>query len=130
MHNEFQICSEKGDRHDLVTNYWSYIMSRTIRRKRERHEYYWVLHDWESRLPRGHWVQLDPRSEAGRKAIALFHSDKSVTMGSSAPRWYRKVFDHRIRTGNDRMLRRWLADPEFDPVFRAWHKHDANWSWW
>jgi hypothetical protein len=105
-------------------------MARTFRRKRERHEYYWVLHDWESRLPFGHWVQLDPRSTAGRKAIARFHSDRETTLRSSAPRWYRKVFDHRIRTANDRMLRRWLADSAFDPVFRAWHKHDANWSWW
>ena len=105
-------------------------MAHTFRRKRERHEYYWVLHDWEFRVSRGHWVQLDPRSKAGRKALARFHSDKIVTMGGSAPRWYRKVSDHRICTGNDRMLRRWLADPEFDPVFRAWHHHDANWSWW
>jgi hypothetical protein len=105
-------------------------MSRTFRRKRERHEYYWVLHDWEAKLPYGHWVQLDPKSRKGRKAIAHFHSDKMVTMGGSAPRWYRRVSDHRIRTRNDRMLRRWLSDPEFDPVFRARHNHDANWSWW
>lgn len=105
-------------------------MARTFRRKQERHEYYWVLHDWESKLPYGQWVQLDLQSKAGRRAIARFHSDKTVTVGSSAPRCYRKVFDRRIRTANNRMLRRWLADPEFDPVFRAWHKHDANWSWW
>lgn len=105
-------------------------MARTFRRKRERHEYCWVLHDWDSRLPRGHWVQLAPRSKAGRKAIARFHSDKTVTMGGSAPRWYRKVSDRRIRTGNNRMLRRWLADPGFDPVLRSRHKHDANWIWW
>ena len=48
----------------------------------------------------------------------------------AAPRWFRKVFDHRIRTANERMFRRWLADPSFDPVFRAWHKHGANWAWW
>ena len=65
-------------------------MARTFRRKRERHEYYWVLHNWESRAPFGHWVPLDPQSKAGRKAIARFHSDKSVTMGGSAPRWYRR----------------------------------------
>lgn len=105
-------------------------MARTFRRKRERHEYRWVLRDQEFHLPYWHRVQLDPRSKAGRKAIARFHSDKTVTMGGSAPRWYRKVSDHRIRTANDRMLRRWLADPLFDPVFLDWHKHDANWSWW
>jgi hypothetical protein len=105
-------------------------MARTFRRKQERHEYYWVLHDRESRLPYGNWMPLDPRSRAGRKAIARFHSDKSVTMGGSAPRWYRKMSDHRIRTTNDRMLRRWLADPGFDPVFRIWHNHDADRNWW
>jgi hypothetical protein len=101
-------------------------MARTFRRKRDRHEYYWALRDWEA----GRWAQLDPRSKAGRKAIARFHSDKAVTRGGAAPRWYRKASDHRIRTGNNRMLRRWLADTGFDPVFRAWHKHEANWSWW
>ena len=105
-------------------------MARTFRRKRERHEYYWVLYDWDSPHSHGKWLQLDPRSKAGRKAVARFHSDITVTLSGSAPRWYRKVSDRRIRTSNDRMLRRWLADSEFDPVFRTWHKHDANWSWW
>ena len=105
-------------------------MARTFRRRRARHEYRWVLDDWHVGLPSWQSVQLDPRSKDGRRAIARFHSDRTITLRSSAPRWYRKVFDHRIRTGNDRMLRRWLADPEFDPVFRCWHKHNANWSWW
>lgn len=105
-------------------------MSRTFRRKRERHEYYWALRDWELHAPQGHGNPLEARSRAGRKGLARFHSDSTVTLASSAPRWYRKVSDHRIRTGNDRMLRRWLADPQFDPVFRAHHRHDANWRWW
>lgn len=105
-------------------------MARTFRRKAERYDYDWVLHDRESDLPHWYRVLLDPRSKDGRKAIARFHSDKSVTMSGSAPHWYRKVSDGRIRTANDRMLRRWLNDPQFDPVFRDWHKHDANWSWW
>ena len=105
-------------------------MARTFRRRRERHEYRWVLRDWRIDLLRRSWVKLDPHSNAGRKAIALFHSDKDVTMGGAAPRWYRRVSDHQIRTGNDRMLRRWLVDPGFDPVFQDWHKHQANWSWW
>ena len=105
-------------------------MARTFRRKQERHEYRWVLRDWRIDFPRGIWVDIDPRSKAGRKAIARFHSDKVATMNVAAPRWYRKVSDHAIRTANDRMLRRWLASPGFDPVFQDWHKHDANWSWW
>jgi len=51
-------------------------------------------------------------------------------MSGSAPRWFRKVSDHRIRTVNDRALRRWISDPGFDPVFQDWHKHEANWNWW
>jgi hypothetical protein len=105
-------------------------MARTFRRSRERHEYRWVLTTFEPRGRGLERVRIGPQSKAGRKAVALLHSDKTVTMGGSAPRWYRKVSDHRIRTANDRMFRRWLADPSFDPVFRAWHKHDANWSWW
>ena len=107
-------------------------MSRTFRRKQERHEYYWALHDWESKAPFGQWVPLDPHSKAGRKALARFHADngKAVTVGGSAPRRYRKASDHKLRTSNDRMMRRWLANPAFDPVFRAWHRHDANWNWW
>ena len=80
-------------------------MSRTFRRKRERHEYYWVLHDWDFNLSFRHRVMLDPHSKAGRKAIARFHSDKAAIVGRSAPRWYRKVSDHQIRTSNDRMFR-------------------------
>ena len=51
-------------------------------------------------------------------------------MRSAAPRWYRREFDHRLCTMNDRELRRWLADPGYDPVIQARHLHRANWSWW
>ena len=74
--------------------------------------------------------RLSCNARKGRKALARFHSDKMATMGGAALRRYRKVFDHRIRTFNDRMLRCCLADPEFDPVFQPWHKHAANRSWW
>ena len=33
-------------------------------------------------------------------------------------------------SSREEIVQRWLADPEFDPVFRAWHNHNANWSWW
>lgn len=105
-------------------------MSRTYRRRGERHEYRWVLTEYEwasyTLVP----VLLDARSEDGRKAIARFHSDAHSTIGSPAPRWYRRVFDHRLRTLNSRELRRWLVDPTYDPVFQGRHRHAANWSWW
>ncbi len=105
-------------------------MARTFRRKQHCYEYRWVLRDWDSTQSFGHWIRLDPHSKSGRKALAFFHSDKQKTISGAAPRWYRKVFDHRIRTANHRALRRYLADPDYDPVFQDWHKHSANWSWW
>jgi hypothetical protein len=70
MNSEF--ATEKGDRHDVVTNNWSYVMARTYRRKRERHEYYWVLHDWESRLPYGYWVQTRPPIQSRAQGYCAF----------------------------------------------------------
>ena len=105
-------------------------MSRTYRRRGERHEYRWVLRDsrWINRVlvP----VLIDARSKEGRRAIARFHSDAESTLRSAAPRWYRRIFDHRLRTLNFRQLRRWFDDPGYDPVFQARHRHSANWSWW
>lgn len=105
-------------------------MSRTYRRKNQQHEYVWALKDWDLFLSGGPSVRHDYHSFAGRKAIAKFHSDAQVTMNSSAPRWYRKVFDRRRRTRNNRMMRLWLKNLDFDPVFESSHKHDANSTWW
>ncbi|MDA8110423.1 MAG: hypothetical protein M0015_17645 [Betaproteobacteria bacterium] len=73
---------------------------------------------------------IDPRSKEGRRAIARFHSDACWTLKSTAPRSYRRIFDHRLRTLNTRELRRWLDDPDHDPVFEARHRPNANWAWW
>jgi hypothetical protein len=75
-------------------------------------------------------VRIDRRSPQGRRAITHFHSDAGFTMRSAAPRWYRRVFDHQLRTMNDRELRRWLGDPGYDPVQQVRHRPRANWSWW
>jgi hypothetical protein len=105
-------------------------MSRTFRRRRHRYEYRHVLRVWIPPAPFWSWDLLDRHSPEGRRAIARFHSDKEVTMGGAAPHWYRRTHDHRIRTVNDRELRRWLADDGYDPVFDVRHRHGANWSWW
>jgi len=105
-------------------------MSRTYRRRGQRQEYRWVLRDWK-------WsncvlvpVLIDARSKEGRRAIARFHSDVESTMRSGAPRWFRRIYDHRLRTLNCREFRHWLDDPGYDPVFHVRHRHGANWSWW
>ena len=105
-------------------------MSRTYRRRGQRHEYRWVLLD--SRWSQGVLiaVAIDPRSKEGRRVIARFHSDAELTLGSAAPVWYRRIFDHRLRTLNSREFRHWLDDPGYDPAFQARHRHCANWSWW
>ena len=105
-------------------------MSPTYRRRGERHDYDWVLRD--SRWVNGTLVtfRIDARSKAGRRAIARFHSEAYWTLRSTAPRWYRRIFDHRMRTLNTRQLRQRLDDPSYDPVFEARHRHSANWSWW
>lgn len=105
-------------------------MSRTYRRKNQQHDYEWVLIDWQSRIPGIRSPRHDPQSGLGRKAIAHYHSDSQMTMRSTAPRWYRKVYDHQLRSHNNRQMRRWLEDAEFDPVLEASHRHDANYSWW
>lgn len=105
-------------------------MSRTYRRRGQRHDYDQVLRDYD-------WVngvltrfRIDARSTEGRRALARFHSDAYSTLRSAAPHWYRRIFDHRQHSLNARQLRRWLDDPGYDPVFDVRHRHSANWSWW
>ncbi len=105
-------------------------MSRTYRRHGHRYEYRWVLRDRDADASLGARVLLDRHSREGRRAIARFHSDAEITMRSGAPYWYRRSFDHRLRTANDRQLPRWLTDPAYDPVFQIRHHHSANWAWW
>ena len=107
-------------------------MSRTYRRRGERHEYRWVLRDWffdpESRgfTP----YLIDRYSPEGRRAIARFHSDAEVTMRGGPPRWFCRIFKRRLRNAGTRELRRWLVDPRYDPVLQSRHRHSAKWAWW
>lgn len=105
-------------------------MSRTYRRRGQRHDYDWVLRDyrWINGALVTFWI--DGRSKGGRRAIARFHSDAYRMLRSAAPRWYRRIFDHRLRTLDARQLRRWLDNPGYDPVFQVRHRHSANWGWW
>ena len=58
-------------------------MSRTYRRRGQRHEYRWVLRDWKM-LPFAAPVLIDRHSPEGRRRIARFHSDAEITMRSTA----------------------------------------------
>jgi len=94
-------------------------MSRTYRRRGERHEYRWVLR-----------VVLDRNSPEGRRAIARFHSDAQATMEGGPPRWFRRIFQKRQRNANAREFLRWLADAGHDPVIDIRHRNSAKWAWW
>lgn len=106
-------------------------MSHTYRRRGQHFEYRWVLRDYKVTTPavraRG---LLDLRSKEGRRAVARFHSDAECTMRGGAPRWFRRIFKCRLRNANTVELRRWLADPAYDPVLQTQHRHSANWAWW
>jgi len=105
-------------------------MSRTYRRRGERHEYRWVLRDRSGDTPWWARALLDSNSKEGRRAIARFHSDAEVTMRSGPPHWFRRIFKRRQRNAGTRELLRWLADPGFDPVMQSQHRHSAKWAWW
>jgi hypothetical protein len=105
-------------------------MSRTYRRRGERHEYRWVLRDRSDATPWWAHALLDARSDAGRRAIARFHSDAEFTMKGGVPHWFCRIFKRRQRNADTRELLRWIADPRHDPVVQARHRHSAKWSWW
>lgn len=104
-------------------------MSRAIRRRGRTDEYSWVLRDWDC-YPLQSVKFLDRHSTAGRRAIALFHSDKQATRNSSEPRWFRKHFNRKLRAFDDREVHRWFGNPDYEPIPRVRHRHSASWSWW
>lgn len=107
-------------------------MSRTYRRRGERHELGWVLRDFVFDAESGSFMRcpIDPRSREGRRAIARFHSDAEVTMKGGVPHWFCRIFKRRQRNADTRELLRWLAAPGYDPVMQPRHRHSAKWAWW
>ncbi len=73
---------------------------------------------------------IDRHSPEGRRAIARFHSDADITMRGGAPHWFCRIFKRRQRNVDTRELRRWLADPDYDPLMQSRHRHSAKWAWW
>ena len=54
----------KGERHDVTINK-EFVMSRTLRRKNQQHEYDWVLIDWNSSFPGVQYLRHDSKSVLG-----------------------------------------------------------------
>ena len=104
-------------------------MSRTYRRRNRTDEYRWVLREWTFGPVAGFRL-IDRHTAEGRRAIARFHSDSTITMSSAAPHWYRRVFNKKLRTFDEREVRRWITNLDYEPLTRGRHRHDANWSYW
>jgi len=105
-------------------------MSRTYRRRGERHEYCWVLREFVFEAGCLTRIAMDRASPVGRRAIARFHSEAEVTMKGGVPHWFRRLFKRRQRNANARELLRWLADSGHDPVMNVRHRSSAKWAWW
>lgn len=71
---------------------------------------------------------LQPKlGELDRQWIVRFYSDHCWRY--SPPRWFIRHYKRAINTRNEHMLRRWLADPGFDPVFDVKHYYRATFDW-
>lgn len=61
-------------------------------------------------------------------AFFPYHTD-NFSHGETPPREFVRLYKRKMNRHNDRMLRRWLHDPEFDPVFDVKTYHRAQWAW-
>lgn len=104
-------------------------MARTYRRKGITQDYYWVLWHWGTPyyLNRSSYER---DSKEGKKAIAIYHSDATITMEGSAPRSYCKVRWHKMRQDAKKQLHMFWKDEEHEVQIHANHKHSANWDYW
>jgi len=109
-------------------------MARTYRRKQAKFEYNWVLTK-AARIQLGYWQRhgsfepIDRKSKEGRAALAVFHSDATITLRSGPPRRFRKSFEHSMRQGNKLEVEKWLQDDRYEPLCNVRHRHSATWEW-
>ena len=92
-------------------------MSRT--RRRIGAEYRYILPSTDTTVP---------MTDEDRLWAIRFHSDHYPNWGSP-PREFVRLYKRKMNRHNDRMLRRWLLDPAFDPVFDIKTYHRAQWAW-
>lgn len=69
-----------------------------------------------------------PLTDEDRLWAIYFHTDHCPRR-ESPPRGFVRLYKRRMNHHNDRMLRRWLQDPAFDPVFDIKTYHRAQWAW-
>jgi hypothetical protein len=113
-------------------------MSRTVRRKNRKDEYYWVLREFThiDKIPSDlskydkiavarwassdNWVDIhfSPQSKAGKKRISRYHSDAGThKCKEPGPSWYRRLNTQKpLRQSSRMQLQQFLKDPELEVI--------------
>lgn len=120
-------------------------MSRTIRRRGVKRDYYWVLRESclseeeLSKITDAHFVtntrwggwtryQYDahyyPYSKEGKRRIAQYHSDAGTnTCKEPGPSWYRNLYTERpLRRKAKRELKKYMLDTDYEPIIEKMGK--------
>lgn len=105
-------------------------MARTKRRQSCRYDYAFLLTDYEHDGQVFRRFLHDPHSSEGIRILAKYHSDRYVGIRSTAPRPYCRFHSKKIKGTNNATLRKWLRNPDTEPVFQDNHLHGAGWHWW
>ena len=105
-------------------------MSRTYRRRNARYNLVWVLHKFSPRFSLQQVQRLDPKSSAGKKALANYYSDAGFGDYAHAtpPHWYRRYRNHCADRREEQELHRWWRDPTREVVLPR-RVRDAGWYW-
>ena len=85
-------------------------MSRTYRRVGCHYDYPFALWQFDH-------DQAIARTPEVRARLAWFHSDKSVGCRLPAPKIFRMACDAGQRSANRAILRSWMRNPTFEPLF-------------
>lgn len=110
-------------------------MSRTIRRKNETQEYYWILKDWDMYLamPSGTYlcksIYLDKNTKAAKKALKHYHGDAGThKCKEPGPSWYRRITRQvPLRRNSKEELRKFMLDEEHEVMITE-NPHLEYWT--
>lgn len=102
-------------------------MSRTYRRRSNHYGWndrYYALSKFVKIEGYSFWdrVPMDPASYEYRKALAVYHSDRTSNFKEPGPSWFRNMFTERpMRRHNKRELIRFVRIDNYEPiVYSKW----------
>jgi hypothetical protein len=75
------------------------------------------------------WKKIDPKSQQGRKLLAMSKRDKPWTFKEPGPSWFRNLFEERpLRRTSKRELQRYMDDDEYEPIIDAKQRKRVYWT--